>query len=300
MEKNKNQNASAKSKKEIDLDKYYHSAGTPSLKSLNFGLWLATNRRLFFKGTVIILVAICLGFFLYSGYHFGLYFLGGQRADGQLFSSTPNGQVLSDRNPTVELALDKLQVFKTGSRYDLTVKIKNPNDKFMARFDYCFSQAGQEFVCYPGFIFPQEEKYLLGLGNELASDNDLSVALKNLSWQRINTHLYPDWANFYQTHTNFLASNIKFNEADSAQGDFNILSFNLENRTPYSFWAVPFSILIFNGGNLVGVNNYTANNFLSQESRSVDLNWSGRLTSGRQIQIVPNLDIVASDIYLKK
>jgi len=58
--------------------------------------------------------------------------------------------------------------------------------------------------------------------------------------------------------------------------------------------------LVFNGSSLVGVNSYTAKDFLSKETISVKLSWPGRLGSTRTVSIVPNLDIISPDIYIKK
>ncbi|MCX6798430.1 MAG: hypothetical protein NTX66_04455 [Candidatus Falkowbacteria bacterium] len=218
---------------------------------------------------------------------------------GLWFATKRKPQVMSNKNLIADLLISAPQIFDNHGSYDLTLKMKNPNDKFMAHFDYCFWQAGEEKICQAGFIFPGEDKYLLALGQKLSSTADVSFRLKNLSWQRINTHIYPDWANFYKTHTDFVATNIKFNETEGLGGDLNNLEFTLSNYTPYNFWAVPFDILIFNGNDLISVNTYTAKEFLSQEAKTIKLNWGNRLGNSKSITIVPNLDIVASDIYIK-
>lgn len=299
MEKNKNQSNFKAKNKEIDLDKYYKTAGSPSVKSLNFGLWLVTRRRLFIKGLIIALILISAVFFIYSGYNYAVYLINGQTADNNLFQAVIGNSVGSNKNLVTDLVVDVPQVFKDKDSYDLAVKIKNPNDKFTARFNYCFSQGGEEKVCQGGFIFPGEEKYLLALGQHLSSSDNISFSFKNISWQRLNTHIYPDWNNFYARHLNFPVTEIKLNESDNAGDNSNTLEFTLTNQTPYDFWAVPFNILIFSGNNLVGVNTYTAKELKSYEVRSIKLSWSGYLGQARPVLIVPNLDIVASDIYFK-
>lgn len=299
MEKDKNQLSKKADNKKIDLDKYYKSPDSPSVRTLNFGLWLASNRRSFIRGFIMFLILVCLGFFLYSGYHYFMYFFGNQAENDKLLGSSASNQVVSQKNLYSDLILGVPQVFSNKNSYDLALKIKNPNDKFVARFDYCFTQAGQDISCTPSFVFPQEEKYLLSLGQELKSSDQVSFSLRNLSWSRLNAHTYPDWPQFYKSHTNFLVSELKFNQQEAIPG-FNNLEFVLTNQTPYNFWSVPFNILIFNGSNLVGVNSYTAKDFLSQASLSVKLSWSGRLNSAQSVSVVPNLDIVSPDIYLKR
>lgn len=299
MEKDKNQVNKKTDNKKIDLDKYYKSPDSPSIRTLNFGLWLAINRQRFFRGLILFLILICVGFFLYSGYHYFMYFFGNQAENDKLLGLSTGNQVVSQKNLYGDLIFSAPQVFNNKSSYDLAVKIKNPNDKFVARFDYCFTQAGQDIVCTPGFIFPQEEKYLLSLGQDLKGSEQVSFSLRNISWSRLNAHTYPDWAWFYKSHTDFLVSELKFNQLESSP-EFNNLEFILSNQTPYNFWSVPFNILIFNGSNLVGVNSYTAKDFMSKESLSVKLSWSGRLGSAKTVSIVPNLDIISPDIYLKK
>lgn len=298
MEKDKNQISSPPLRKELNLDKYYKSANSPSVRSLNFGLWVATKRHLFINAIVVTLIVIIAGFFIYSAYQYTVYFIDGQRNDAKL-AATNNNQVVSSKNLYANLIVAPLQVIAGSDSYDLALKIKNPNDKFMARFSYCFSEAGAVKICQNGFIFPNEEKYFLALGQKFSSTSNISYELQGLSWQRINTHTYPDWSNYYLTHTNFLASNIKFNQSESLGADVNNLEFTLSNKTPYNFWDIPLNILIFSGEKLVGINIYSAKELLSQENRQVKLNWQGRISQSSAVQIMPNLDIVASDIYIK-
>lgn len=299
MEKDKNQASKKVDNKKIDLDKYYKTPGSPSVRTLNFGLWLATNRRLFFRSFILFLILICAGFFIYSGYHYFMYFFGNQAENDKLLGPSVSNQVLSQKNLYSDLVFSAPQVFGNKGSYDLAVKIKNPNDKFVARFNYCFTKAGQDIICLPGFVFPQEEKYLLALGQDLSGSEQISFGLRDISWSRLSAHTYPDWPWFYKNHTNFVISELRFNQQEAIP-DFNSLEFTLSNQTPYNFWSVPFNILVFNGSNLIGVNSYTAKDFLSKETIAVKLSWPGRLGSARTVSIVPNLDIISPDIYIKK
>lgn len=298
MEKDKNVKSEKKKDSDFDLDKYYRSADSPSVKRLNFGLWLAQRRKLFLKIIIIFLLSISAVFFIYSGYHYFSYLLPGKDNGNSFLESINPSSFL--RQQASDLVLSSPQSFRHGANYDLAVKAKNPNDKLIARFDLCFVNiAGNEY-CQATFVFPGEEKYFLALNQPWPSVEGLSVKARNLIWQGINAHLYPDWKNFYDMHTNFEALDVSFNKGFNLDNSLNYLSFSLINQTPYSFWSVPFNILIFNNNELIGVNSYTAKEFISKENRLINLSWSGRLNSASRVEIVPVLDVVAEDIYIKK
>lgn len=296
MEKDKNKQASGKIKKEADLDKYYRDQSGLSVKKMNFGLWLALNRRKMLKSIIIILALVCVALFAYSGYQYAVYLITGRATDNFLLQNT---QVMSSKTLNNQLSIGSLQVFKDGDRYDAAVKVKNPNDKFMADLRYCLREESGEEICQDGFIFPAQEKYLLFLGAKLKDASRLDFYVKNISWQRLNAHDYPDWSVFYEARSKFSVSNLDFNGPESFGSLNNRLKFKIVNNTPFSFYEAPFIILIFNGDQLVGVNRYIAKNFNSGEFKEAELSWNGYLGSVSPVLVVPDIKITQSDIYIR-
>lgn len=287
------------SNQEIDLMKYQDQSGV-SLKEMNFGLWLSDNRKKILKVITILLIILCAFFIIYSSYNYITYFLAGN----------PNEQIIttdvsqSPRNITNELEISSIQVFSSNGRYDFVARVNNPNPKFVATFKYCFTELDENKVCGDDFILPNEEKYIMALGQGIqGSVSDISFKLIGSFWQRINAHQIPDWLSFKASRLNFIMSNLDFSTLDSqvvaGTSGYNSLYFSIKNETPYSYYQAPLSILLFSGSELVGVNRYLLNNFLSGENREVKISWPGRLTGVNRTEVRPDINIISEAVYLK-
>ena len=247
--------------KDIDLKNYDDSTDV-SLQEMNFGLWLAEHRHKFLKILTGSLIVLCIFFFIYSSYNIIIYFI-----SGDMNAQSVSGQVpTSPRQLTTDLEISPLQIFSGNDHYDLAVKLKNPNDKFMASFKYCFTMSGNDLACGDGFILPSEEKYVLALGQDLdGSQSEASFKISNLFWQRINAHQIPDWNSFALSRLNFSVSGTSFSSGItnslSEKMNLNNVGFSLKNQTPYSYYEVPVNILLYSGEELVGVNRHILQNF---------------------------------------
>jgi len=287
------------SNQDIDLMKYQDQSGV-SLKEMNIGLWLSDNRKKILKVITIFLIILCAFFLIYSSYNYIAYFLAGD--PNQQISTTDISQ--SPRNLTKNLEVSSIQVFSSNSRYDIAAKLKNPNSKFIAIFKYCFTELDKDSICGENFIFPNEEKYILALGQGLqGSISDVSFELENVFWQRINAHDIPDWTAYEAGRLNFIVSDLSFSSLNSQDyagaGGYNFLKFSIKNQTPYSYYQAPLNILLFSGSELIGVNRYLLNNFLSGENREVKISWPGSLPGVSRTEIKPEVNINDEAVYLR-
>lgn len=281
----------------IDLKKY-QSENNVSLSEMNIGLWLSEKRDFLTRLLIIFLILVSAGFFIYSAYQYFIYFKNGSDK-----APLVDNNVVSPRNLITDLKIDPPQFFKNGNQYDLTVKITNPNDKFSANFDACFNLSGNEFTCAKAFILPSETKYVFALAKEVKDDvKTLSFNAKNIAWQRIDAHTIPSWTDFSAARLNFAFADINFYSiADgnyNVQNSGNILEFNAKNLSSYSYYDLPLNIALFDGAQLVSVNVYHLQNFLSGETRNIKINWPGNYRNIRA-EIVPDLNILDDAVYLK-
>lgn len=292
MKKNKNEH-------EIDLNKYEDLEGL-SLKEMNFGLWLSENRAKITKLIIIILIFICAGFFIYSSYHYVVYFLNSSSEEG----INSNITVSAPRNIVSEIKTSIPQVFKNGEAYDLVTLITNPNNKFIAHFEYCFTVNDAEQGCSSGFVLPAEEKYLFSLGQKIETANpEVNFKITNIFWQRVDSHKIPDWTSFANNRLNFNLKNINLVLAKdvnlSEKAGFDYLEFNISNDTAFGYYEVPLNIAFYSGSELIGVNKYVIKDFLAGEERVARLNWLGNLSGVTRTEIRPELNILDDSIYLK-
>lgn len=292
MAKNKNNN------EELNLNKY-QDANNVSLRNMNIGLWLSEKRHLFTRIVISFLIVISAIFFIYSAYQYFTYF--NKDSSNSLMLSN---NLLSPRSAIKELKIDAPQFFKNDDKYDLVVKITNENDKFGGNFKACFNLESKEFSCVNSFILPSETKYIYALGKDIKEDiTTLSFKANNISWQRIDTHAIPNWNNFMADRLNFYFSEVNFyslNDVNysSQGGSGNILEFNANNLSAYSYYDIPLNISLFDGSQLISVNTYQLQNFLSGETRNIKINWPGNYRNVR-VEITPDLNILDNSVYLK-
>ena len=291
MSKDKNLN------KDIDLKDF--NDGGVSIREMRFGLWLSQKRRFFSKLVVAGLILISAFFFIFSTYNYVIYFLAGDPND----QSWADTFVSSPRKITEDLIIEPPIIFSMAGRADLVVRIKNPNEKFLANFNYCFLASGGDLACGSDFILPGEEKLVTALG--LTAAESLSGASFNLSevyWRRIDARKISDWREFSLSRLNFEISDLDFvpgERSSLSEGvSLNTIKFSLTNKSAYGYYEAPFDILFFNGQVLQGVNRVQLNNFLPGEKRSVSLSWPGNLSGVTRTEIKPSINIMDDEVYL--
>ena len=284
---------------DIGLKDYYDKTGI-SLKRLNFGLWVAEHRRRIIKLIIIFLILLSAFFFIYSSYNYIIYFTAGD----------PNSQLLTDnlsfslRPVTSDLETSPLLTFDNDGQSDLAIQIVNPNEKFMANFNYCFQLGDKDVSCGATFILPGEKKYLLALATEFSGRRDeLAFNISDIFWRRIDAHQIPDWEDFYNKRLDFAITDLNFASA-AASGlsdkiNLNTLDFSVKNQTAYGYHEVPFNIFLYSGSAIVAVNRYLFQNFLPGETRAVKISWPGHFNAVNRTEVTPDLNIMDNNVYLK-
>jgi hypothetical protein len=265
---------------------------------MNAGLWLSEHRKLITKAITIFLIIISAFFFIYSSYGYIIYFING-KIDNQ-----EEVQVLSPRNVVAPIEVAPIEVFKSGEKYDLAVRVKNPNDNFSAEFSYCINQGDAEVYCDEGFMLPLDNKYLLALATTVNPTNaNLVFTIKEIFWVRTNRTEIPDWNAFLLERVNFEIAEVKFLSASksglSENLRLNSLEFNALNLTPYSYYQVPFNIFFYAGSELVGVERHVATDVMAGENRQIKISWSGDLGNVSRIEIIPQINVNDKDVYSK-
>lgn len=280
--------------------KNYHDLGGLTVEEMNFGLWLSEKKHLMKKIAFFFLLAVTIFFVVYSVYAYTLYFL--QSREAKNLFADPAGEIVY-RSVISDLEPSNLQVFQNSNRYDLAVNVRNPNDKYISSFSYCFTLAAVDIVCGRTFLLPGASKYVLVLNQELpAGASGLEFKITGANWQRVDAHRIPDWSQYAASRLNFAIANINFSHAAenslTAKVPLNSLAFTITNQSSYGYYEVPVSILFYNGDSLVGVNNYLFKDFKSGETRRAELTWSGNLEGVKGVVIVPDLNISDDKIFL--
>ena len=310
---NQNKNSSEKiSPNNANLDKRlksFQDIEGLSTKKLNFGLWYVEHLKQLRLALIIFLVGLAVVSWFWTIYGFAYYLISGMKQDDILIdeiaqTSGADHSYISQSAPQ-GLNFSPVQVLNsTDKKYDLVAQIENINLKSWAQFDYYFSFGSQATKKSSGFILPGETKYLLALAEPTATrPANVQLIIENLRWQRVNQHQISDWQDYYESHLAIVNTDIKFTPASqsdlSQKLGLNQLSFNSFNRTPFNYWQVDFIILLYSGNALVSVDKYGLTDFMSGENRPVQLSWPGNIGRIDKIEIIPEINIMDDNIYIK-
>jgi hypothetical protein len=291
----------------FDIEQFKDLEGVTANK-LNIGLWIVTHRRQFFLmllGALVVVSTIFYGYTIYS--YVDYVFFGGQK-ERQAIIDLTTAPLVSEaqrlQNQAQPVTYLPPQSLLNNGKYDFLVKVKNPNSKFFVNINYCFTAGGTEVACAEDFVLPDEEKYVFSLGNNVTSTpSNLDFVLKNVRWDRLDLHKYPNWPEFKVTHLNFSFSEINFKSA-AASGlsqklNLNTLDFKVKNESAYNLWAVPLTIILFNGQTPIAIQNYMVDGLDSLETRAVKIAWPDSVIDMTEVKIFPSVNILDDNVYRK-
>ena len=296
--------------KEIDKKvKNYVSTEGITTKQLEIGLWYIEHKRQFKMVLIGCLILISAVSWAYVIYGFAYYIARGMNEDEVLIKELvqANGanhnyiKQIAAKN----LALGPVEIISlSGKKYDLYTELKNDNQKWWAEFDYYFAAAGRKTEKTKGYILPEQTRYLTALAEDFSYyPEDGRLIIENINWRRINQHEIPDWEAYRASHLNIDSAEIKFIPARlnplSEKLGLNQLSFKAINNTAYNYWSVGFNILLYGGGRITGLNHYILNDFMSGQTRLVEISWPGDLNRTDRVEIISEINPMKDDIYIK-
>ena len=221
-----------------------------SERQIGLRLWVINHYRQIRLTITVVLIGISSIFWGYTMYGILDYWLitgpKEQRALADITAELVNSEVVTARKAE-DLIVGDPEVFGESGKYDLAVKIGNPNSKWYVEFDYQFSGLSKEQPMRHGFALPGEEKYLISLAlEEPSAPAGVAVTFKNVKWHRIDAHAIPDYEKWGMDRLNFKISDKDF----TTSGDkltFNQLNFKIRNMTAYGYYNLDIGILLFRG-----------------------------------------------------
>lgn len=310
MDNNQNFNQDKAKTKEIETKmKNYVSTEGITTKQLEAGLWYVEHKRqlkIILIGFLILISAVS---WVYTIYGFAYYLARGMSEDDiltkQLVQVNGASHDYVVRVGAKDLAIGSVEIIKSSDKkYDLYTKLKNDNPKWWAEFDYYFMAAGRQTEKTKGYILPEEIKYLAALAQDFSYyPEGGQLIVENISWHRINQHEIADWEAYKNNHLNIESTDIKFVPANtsplSEKLGLNQLSFNAINHTAYNYWSVGFVILFYSSDRITAINHYILNDFMSEQKRPIEISWSGDFGRADRIEIIPEINIMEDDIYIK-
>lgn len=277
-----------------------------STRGLTFGVWYMKHRRNFFLIAVWFLTIIATVLWVYSLYYFGYYLLVGSKTD-RLNESiiSDNPRAVEQRKLLSSLSYGFVQSVDLGrNSYSLIGKLASANKSNWSIFDYYFLVDGEPMGTSTSYILPNDEKYLTSVIDGLPTQPDsVQLIVTNFRWSRIDYHKISSWPDYKSDRLSFLVLDKKFVGAnESSLSDrlpVNSLSFNITNRTAYSFREASLQVILYSGSEVVYVKDYIINNFYSKERRDINLTLIGSLPNITRVEVLPEINILDQNVYLK-
>jgi len=276
--------------------------GRISNLKLKASYWYVTHKIQLKQGLIVSLIALSIMFYGFSLYRGAMILLVEDKASEQNLAYLPadfiDYQYFHQANKPKELRVLGFEAIGgRDGQYDFVAKIGNSNEKWIAEAVTIQLISHQDVMAEKVvFVYPQTEKYVAFFGQEV---NGPTPALKidKVDWQR-----YLEFENFAQPRLKFAISDIDFQSARESgiRGELpvSVLNFKMANDTGYSYWSVGVQMILLSGSKVVGANYLALDQFISQETREVEMRWYESLGGVSQVEILPEVDILDPTSYM--
>jgi len=276
--------------------------GRISNLKLKASYWYVTHKIQLKQGLIVSLIALSIMFYGFSLYRGAMILLVEDKASEQNLAYLPadfiDYQYFHQANKPKELRVLGFEAIGgRDGQYDFVAKIENSNEKWIAEAVTIQLISNQDVMAEKVvFVYPQTEKYVAFFGQEV---NGPTPALKidKVDWQR-----YLEFENFAQPRLKFAISDIDFQSARESgiRGELpvSVLNFKMANDTGYSYWSVGVQMILLSGSKVVGANYLALDQFISQETREVEMRWYESLGGVSQVEILPEVDILDPTSYM--
>jgi len=273
------------------------------MQRLNLSYWLVSNKHKFKQILTVMLIVIAGILWLYSMIMWLDYaFLSGKKQRDQ-FANWASQDISNEAKQSLkalEVAYGDVQIFSSGvGVFDIVAEVENLNSDWLINLDYRFVADGFMSDKKSIFILPNELKYLtdLGIDRPFRPINP-RIEVINIKYTKIDPHEIPDYVSWSQDRLNILIQNQKFESTVVNKKQISNLMFDVENRTPYSYWSVGFYILLYRADILTAINYITAEQLMSDEVRNIQVQFYEGLPTINKIKVIPSVNIFDPGVYM--
>jgi hypothetical protein len=185
-------------------------------------------------------------------------------------------------------------------KYDLFVKLTNPNPDWYATFDYAFVFDGGETAPLAGFMNPDESRTLAYLGvSSSRRPSAVRMVMTNFIWHRVDPHVIPDPELFVAERANITVEQATY-ATDLVIGTDQVArsQITLQNRTAYAYWSPEFLVKLMRGSTVVSLTKITVPEFKAGETRQVEVRWFGEAPPSGTISLEPIIPYFAGGVYM--
>lgn len=273
-------------------------AGYKESKKLKIALWFVTHKEIIRRGLIMLLVLLDIFFVVFVFTRFESYLLGAgeeERMLEQMGQQTINYEDWYQKNQPLPLEIIAQTAVSSGRQnYDFIALVKNPNEKWLvSSLEYKFKWDSGESSVAESFILPEEQKYLIAFGEKSTSaPKSVELEFQNLAWKRVTPKL-----NLPEIKKDvFKISEVEF--MPKGVVPINRANFRVKNNSIFNFWTVNFNVILYQGNKIVGANSASLRQFLSGQTREVEVSWTETLPSVTNVVVDPEINILDPDLLM--
>ncbi|EKE01823.1 MAG: hypothetical protein ACD_21C00042G0002 [uncultured bacterium] len=274
-----------------------------SEKELKYSYWYVTHRVFLRKlGILILAVAVgallIYGVVLISGYY--INDTGDTKALADRLSQDKfNLALLAESNKPKELVVGETQVLRGNKgNVDFVTKVLNPNVQWAVEsIDYYYINGEEKTDIETSYVLPEQTKYLLHFNYPSISIGfSPRLVVEKVNWKKV-----VDFAAMQEKFVDFDVQNVTLTtlikptaiEPDSITN----ISFDVFNKSAYSFWEPRFIVLFERGGQLIAVAETQLSSLASNEKKTESLNLFQTLPAATTTTIIPDINILDPNVF---
>jgi hypothetical protein len=266
--------------------------------------WYLSHKVLLRKIFIGAMIAVSGGLFIFSLYFLiDWAFISGPKERANLktiLQIKVNPEALSAARAE-KIVFGEIQTFAGGvGQYDIISQVKNPNTEWWVEFEYRFTGEGLDGKWKKGFLLPGDDKHIADLGLQLPfHPRSVYLETRSIKYHRIDNHKIPNYDAWRKERFDIILSDKNYNpNFVSDSKNIGVLTFKARNNTAYNFWSMGFYALLYRGDQLASVNYSTATNFLSGETRDLQISFYEGLPTITKFEIIPEVNIFDPEAYI--
>jgi len=124
------------------------------------------------------------------------------------------------------------------------------------------------------------------------SDVGSKLVIDDTVWSRIDSHEIATPVLYKGERWNIEFSEIsQKNDIEIGSQTISRTVFVAENKSGYSYYEVPLTVVLKRGGRIIGINRTVLSDFMAKEKRDVQVDWFDSVPSATVVDIYPELDV---------
>mgnify|MGYP007094904685 CR=1 FL=1 len=270
---------------------------------LKVSYWYVTHRILLRKIGIGALMIFSLGILVYGIVNLVNFYSAGEQDNANVTADVSkeklNVELLAEASKPKDLTVGETKVLKGKKGHvDFVTELFNPNIQWTVQsFEYYYLIGEDKTEMRTEFILPGQEKYLIFYNHPSNTTSvNAQLVIENIEWDKI--------ANFQSLQDKMLVFEFEdakvlaaTNSGLSAEEEISTVSFDILNKTSYSFWEPRFVVLMTRGDNIIAVTDLYVDGLATGEKKAESINMFQSLPSSTKLQIVPDINILDPAVF---